>query len=115
MYYSMDQIIDYIESRNGRGGRYEGVTIQYAMLEDYFQAVHLSSLDKNDVPLPHTSDQTDVPLSNTSEASDVVGNNAWSVRDEGDFLPYNTLNCAGASQNFTKSCSGNAGMFYLRV
>ena len=26
---------------------------------------------------------------------------AWRLKDKGDFLPYNTLNCAGASQDFT--------------
>ena len=25
----------------------------------------------------------------------------WRLKEKGDFLPYNTLNCAGASQDFT--------------
>jgi hypothetical protein len=38
-----------------------------------------------------------------------ISGKKWPLRGSGDFLPYNTLNCAGASQNFTEACSGNAG------
>lgn len=39
-------------------------------------------------------------------------NQSWPVRGSGDFLPYSTLNCAGALQSFNGTCSGNAGPQY---
>ena len=34
---------------------------------------------------------------------------SWSLKPDGDFLPYNTLNCAGASQDFTVSGGRDGG------
>jgi hypothetical protein len=81
---SMDKVIDYISANNGLGGRYEGITVQYGMLSDYFAAVHKSGRSDGE---------------------------SWRVMSaaDGDFLPYNTLNCGGASQDFKETCSGNAG------
>eukprot|EP00750_Incisomonas_marina_P028645 INCI6800.1.p1 GENE.INCI6800.1~~INCI6800.1.p1 ORF type:complete len:1386 (+),score=235.40 INCI6800.1:180-4337(+) len=112
MFFSMDQIVDYITARNGPGQRYENVTIQYGMLDDYFSAVHSWAENNAAESLPTHSDTAhahdELPATDSFNATAA----AWSVRDDGDFLPYNTLNCAGASQDFQATCSGNAGPQY---
>eukprot|EP00466_Bigelowiella_natans_P018245 jgi/Bigna1/78050/fgenesh1_pg.52_\ len=80
MFSSMDKIIEHVNARNGAGQRYEGVTLQYSSLGDYFEAVRRAKPE------------------------------GWSVRHGGDFLPYSTLNCNGISSDPLPSpCSGNAG------
>lgn len=100
MYSSMDLIIDHISAHNGAGDRYDGVSIQYSMLDDYFSAVHEWSNGKANVAAKNDSLLSSV---------ETEGVKSWSVRDDGDFLPYNTLNCGGASQDFDAPCSQNAG------
>ena len=83
MFTSMDKIIVFVNGNNGPMGRYEGVTLQYSSLQQYYEAVSKSK------------------------------SSGWRVRNGGDFLPYSTLNCAGASSGpLPGGCSSNAGPQY---
>ena len=110
----MDRIIDYVSKRNGTGQRYENVNLRYSMLSDYFGAVHSAASSAafsaaNASPPPTTSEDT---TSNSSSNNSSNGAQ-WSVRGSGDFLPYSTLNCGGASSDpLPGPCSGNAGPQY---
>lgn len=71
MFESMDQIVTYVNSHNGLGERYEGVTVRYSRLSDYFAALH---------------DQTE---------------HTWPVRGSSDFLPYSTFTGDSGSRPWT--------------
>ena len=86
------------------------------MLSDYYGAVHsaaaTAAATAATTAAPPTASATrskDTTFNNNRSSNDGL----WSVRGSGDFLPYSTLNCGGASSApLPGPCSGNAGPQY---
>ena len=113
----MDRIIDYVSNRNGTGQRYENVHLRYSMLSDYFGAVHSAASSAASSAAtaspPPTAPEDTTFNNNSNNSNNSINGGPWSVRGSGDFLPYSTLNCGGASSDpLPGPCSGNAGPQY---